>query len=111
VNFAQCPLDSDGWQKITLSIPDWNVVSGKSRKQDRSIAEHFHDGTVDFSFVPHDGAYARTAAGVTFNMPWVSMKRTISGKPCPVFRLLNRKGLSARILRASRSMTSREAPT
>src|SRR3954469_19198146 len=55
--------------------------------------------------------YAFTGAGLAFSMPCVSMKRTTSCKPCPVFRLLNRKGLSARILRASRSMTSSDAPT
>ena len=39
------------------------------------------------------------------------MNDIISRSPCPVFRLLNRKGRAPRIFRASRSITSRLAPT
>ena len=55
--------------------------------------------------------YAVTGTDLVFSMPCVSMNLTISSRPCPVFRLLNRKGLSPRILRVSRSITSSDAPT
>lgn len=45
------------------------------------------------------------------SIPSRSMNRMISSKPDWVFRLENTKGRSPRILRASRSMTSKDAPT
>src|SRR5262249_57866863 len=45
------------------------------------------------------------------SIPRFSMNAMTSGNPCPVFRLVNTNGRSPRILRASRSMTSSEAPT
>ena len=45
------------------------------------------------------------------SIPSCSMNRMISSKPDWVFRLENTKGRSPRILRASRSMTSKDAPT
>ena len=44
-------------------------------------------------------------------MPRSSMKRMTSSSPWPVLRLVNTNGRSPRIFRASRSMTSSDAPT
>jgi uncharacterized protein len=45
------------------------------------------------------------------SMPWASTNAAILSSPWPVFRLLNTNGRSPRIFRASRSITSSEAPT
>ena len=45
------------------------------------------------------------------NMPWCTMKSTTCSTPCPLVRSVNTKGRSPRCARASRSITSREAPT
>src|SRR5204863_3429912 len=57
----------------------------------------------------HD-AIAPAAVGSVSPPRW-TMKSTIASRPCPERMLVKTKGRDPRILRASRSITSREAPT
>src|SRR5208337_5284598 len=62
---------------------------------------------------PLDRAHhtARRAGGGRSNSRSLRINSTRAGMPSPVLQLVNRNGLSPRIMRESRSITSRLAPT